>query len=115
MDMTKESLGCQVNNENDKNMYTLLAALCLVFSLIISCIFLLRLHLFILVVRPILKLVRKENTSGIEYDVYVSFNEADTNLRIWISTVMIPFLEGRNLKVFLPYRDCTIGRSRVFS
>jgi hypothetical protein len=25
MDMTKESLGCQINNENDKNMYTLLA------------------------------------------------------------------------------------------
>jgi hypothetical protein len=34
--MTKESLGCQVNNENDKNMYTLLGALCLVFSLMIS-------------------------------------------------------------------------------
>ena len=60
MDMTKESLGCQVNNENDKNMYTLLAALCLVFSLIISCIYLLRFYLFILVVRPILKLVRKK-------------------------------------------------------
>jgi hypothetical protein len=62
--------------------------------------------------RPILKLVRKKPTSGIEYDVYVSCNEADTNLRIWISRVMIPFLEERNLKVFLPYRDCTIGRSR---
>jgi hypothetical protein len=38
MDMTKESLGCQVNNENDKNLYTLVAALCLVFSLIlINC------------------------------------------------------------------------------
>ena len=112
IDMTKESLGCKVNNENDKNMYTLLGALCLVFSLIILCLFSLRFYLFILVVRPILKLVRNENTSGIEYDVYVSCNEADTNLRIWISTVMIPFLEGKKMKVFLPYRDCTIGRSR---
>ncbi|CAC5367129.1 unnamed protein product [Mytilus coruscus] len=46
------------------------------------------------------------------YDIYISCNENDVYLRHWLTSSFVPFLEEENLRVFLPYRDCQIGRLR---
>ncbi|XP_052073867.1 toll-like receptor 13 [Mytilus californianus] len=69
-------------------------------------------EIYILWRRFLRKISRPVSRNSFQYDIYISCNEDDDGLRNWISYELLPHLNDRGLKSFLPYRDCQPGRPR---
>ncbi|XP_063397233.1 toll-like receptor 8 [Mytilus trossulus] len=70
------------------------------------------LEIYILWRRFFGKISRQVSGNSFQYDIYISCNDEDDGLRDWISNELLPHLNDRGLKSFLPYRDCQLGRPR---
>jgi hypothetical protein len=47
-----------------------------------------------------------------EYDVFLSFNDADEDVDRWVNSILVPELTNAGYSVFKPNRDATFGAER---
>jgi hypothetical protein len=50
---------------------------------------------------------------GFTYDAFVSYARSDPDDRAWVERVVVPFLDGRGIRICLEHRDFGIGRPRI--
>lgn len=48
-----------------------------------------------------------------DYDAYVAYRRDDEKDRMWVETVMVPYLESAGLKICLEHRDFRLGLPRL--
>ncbi|CAC5367109.1 unnamed protein product [Mytilus coruscus] len=109
--ITKSELGCT----KDYHLKWFNLCIGLVVSLIIIFAFAgynFYVEIYILWKRFLGNIIRPVSRNSFQYDIYISCNEDDDGLRNWISYELLPHLNDRGLKSFLPYRDCQPGRPR---
>ncbi|VDI76237.1 Hypothetical predicted protein [Mytilus galloprovincialis] len=111
-EIEKEDLGCKVSVINVSLVNRSICAA--FFAVIIFAMFIykLRFELFI-ITRTVITFFRKPlSTTSVIYDIYISSNEEDEQIRKWLLTSLVPNLEKKGLNVFLFFRDGTIGEPR---
>ncbi|CAC5410454.1 unnamed protein product [Mytilus coruscus] len=112
LDVDKDILGCENDGVVNKWL-TICLGMCLCCTVVsIFIIYNFRTEMYILL-REHFRLLRKTSIPlSLDYEVYISCNEQDDNLRHWITYILLPYLKGKRLSVFLPYRDCIPGTPR---
>ncbi|CAC5367123.1 unnamed protein product [Mytilus coruscus] len=113
LNMTRHKLGCRLYNDYIICLNISLAVAVFIVTGSALFIYTLRFELFIMT-RKILKYFKGivVSSDAYAYDIYISCNENDVYLRHWLMSSFVPFLQEEKLRVFLPYRDCQIGRLR---
>ncbi|XP_076107146.1 protein toll-like [Mytilus galloprovincialis] len=111
--MTKKNLGCRIPDTNVIWISAVIVAAFITVVLLSAFIFSFRFEIFI-IGRKFLKHFRGTSYPlTLYYDVYIACNEEDEKIRLWLTTYLLPTLEGNNmLKVFWPCRDSEIGIPR---
>ncbi|XP_063448743.1 toll-like receptor 13 [Mytilus trossulus] len=112
LEIDKDILECE--NESVVTRWITFSLGISLFCIIVSffVIYNFRIDVYILF-REHARLFRKTtNPLSFEYEVYISCNEQDENLRHWITNILLPYLQERRINVFLPYRDCLPGTPR---
>lgn len=110
--MSTKDLGCHVNA--DMRKWNLLLGSLLVAALVISfIIFNLRFETYVLG-RTLYKRVKSVNVDSdkYSYDVYISCDDDDDALRQWLTSYLVPHLDRKGYRVYLPFRDNELGRPR---
>lgn len=113
LSMTNADLGCKFYSEYILWLTISLAVIVFILAVSSTIIFYFRFEIFIMS----RKLMKYLQTSEVRlelytYDVYISCSEDDANLRRWLTSTLVPFLENENLRVFLPFRDSEFGHPR---
>ncbi|VDI27710.1 Hypothetical predicted protein [Mytilus galloprovincialis] len=112
LDIDKYLIGC-----SDADSITMWVQICLGICLcciIVSALIInqFRLEMYILLREYLFTFRQMSNSPPIAYDVYISCNEQDPNLRKWITYTLLSYFKDKRLSVFLPYRDCQPGTPR---
>ncbi|VDI76241.1 Hypothetical predicted protein [Mytilus galloprovincialis] len=113
LNMTRHELGCRLYNDFILCLNIALAVTVFIVTISSLSIYTIRFELFIMT-RKFLKYCKGivVPSDAYAYDIYISCNENDVYLRHWLSSSLVPFLQEEKFRVFLPYRDCQIGRPR---
>ncbi|VDH98903.1 Hypothetical predicted protein [Mytilus galloprovincialis] len=113
LNMTRLELGCRLYNDFILCLIISLAVAVFIVTVSSLSIYTIRFELFIMT-RKFLKYCKGivVPSDAYTYDIYISCNENDVYLRHWLTSSFVPFLQEKNFSVFLPYRDCQIGRLR---
>ncbi|CAC5367136.1 unnamed protein product [Mytilus coruscus] len=110
--MSKEDLGCRIPNKNIIWISIFIVAAFVLVVLLSAVIYIFRFEIYIIGRKVIKKCNRSSFPLTLSYDVYISCNEDDENIRQWLLSNLLPNLEQKPLKVFWPCRDSVIGSSR---
>lgn len=107
--MSKEDLGCTIPNKNIPWISSFIVGAFVLAVLLSEVIYIFRFEIYIIGRRIIKNVKRSSIPLKLSYDVYISCNEDDENIRLWLSSNLLPNLEQKTLKVFWPCRDSVMG------
>lgn len=91
--MSKEDLGCTIPNKNILWISSFIVGAFVLAVLLSEVIYIFRFEIYIIGRRIIKNFKRSSIPLTLSYDVYISCNEDDENIRLWLSSNLLPNLE----------------------
>ncbi|CAG2213312.1 unnamed protein product [Mytilus edulis] len=113
--LTRDQVCPEEDNGFKSTFYSFIFALMSTHAVVISLLcFKFRYEIFLIYRKKWLKFNKSyENFSDdLTYDAYFSFDGEIYELRLWMSKILLRYLEKRGYKVFYPLRDCIVGYPR---